>query len=212
LTEDKTVSDISSNTSFDGDEYTIEKKFLSMGGRYHIKDGSRKKVGFCEEQTLKIKGELNIYDGEGKNEELFRIKQENIADFRGLFKVIDKKNEKVIGFLKRRSPESVVLSGWNILDDEKELIGRAAEDSILKNVVRSKGIGKRLPYRYKIHQNGAKVGYCKQRLTIFRDEYRLKIEKDLDPDVDRRLLVSLALLLDSVEGKYRKMKRVLSSF
>lgn len=206
---EKNSEEINRSFSLEGNEFIIEKRFLSIGNQYYIRDDNRKKIGFCEEKSLRIKGELRVYESDKKDNELFRIKQENIMDFSGLFKVVDKENEEVVGYLKRRLPESVMLSDWSIMDTEKEAIGRAVEDSVLKELVRFKGLGK-LPYRYKLSQNGRKVGFCKQRLTVLKNVYRLQIEDQLDPNIDRRLLLSLALLLDAVEGKYRKMKKVLS--
>ncbi|MFP4000667.1 MAG: hypothetical protein ACLFSM_05510 [Thermoplasmata archaeon] len=197
--------------TLDGDEFIIEKKFLSLGNQYYIRDEGGKKVGFCEEKSLRIKGELRVYDSEKKDRELFRVKQENITNFNGVFKVIDKKDEGTLGYLERKSPESMMLSDWSLMDADEKKIGRAVEDSLLKEIIRFKVFGK-VPYRYKLIQNGSKVGFYKQRINPFKDVYRLQIEEKLEPDIDRRILISLGLLLDALEGKYRKIKRVLSGF
>jgi len=193
--------------SLQEDEFIIEKKFLSIGNQYHIKNDRRNEVGFCEEESLKLKGELKVYDGSEKEKELFRIKQENFINMSGSFKVVNEEREKVIGFLKRKLPKSALLSDWDIMDQDRKVIGSATEDSIVKELIRFKALRK-LPYRYKLYQDDKKIGVCKQRLTMLKNVYRLKVERELEPKIDKRLLLSLGILLDAVEGKYRKMRRV----
>ncbi|MEF8834975.1 MAG: hypothetical protein V5A76_02355 [Candidatus Thermoplasmatota archaeon] len=193
-----------SDPSFKDDEYIIEKKFLSMGNKYYIKDSERKLVGFCKEKSLKIKGDLRIFDDKDRTKELFRIKQRNLLDFTGSFEVIDKNTEQTIGYLNRNWTKSVVLGEWKILDRDKKSIGKAVEDSLIKEAIRFKGL-KKLPYRYKLYHNGEKMGVCKQRLTILKNVYKLQVKDEMETGIDRRLLISLTLLLDAVEKKFRKI-------
>jgi len=193
-----------SQAALKGDEFVIEKKFLSLGNEYYIKDSERRLVGYCQEKSLKIKGDLRIFDDKDKTEELFRISQRNILDFTGSFQVIDQRTEETIGYLNRNWTKSIVLGEWKILDRNQKVIGKAVEDSLIKEAIRFKGL-KRLPYRYKLYMNGKKVGICKERLTILKNAYKLQIKDELGKELDRRLLLSLALLLDAVEKKFRKI-------
>ncbi len=190
--------------TLEGDEFVIEKKLLSLGKKYHIKDAERRLVGFCQEKSLKIKGELRVFTGEDENHELFRIKQRNMLDFTGTFEVIESGTANTIGFLKRNWVKSAVLGEWSLLDPDEKNIAKAKEDSLVKEVLRFKGL-KRLPYRYKLLQNGKKIGVCKQRLSILGNTYKLQIEDKTGDKLDRRLLISLALLLDAVEIKFKKI-------
>lgn len=191
-------------SSFTDDEYIIEKKFFSMGNKYYIKDSERKLIGFSKEKSLKIKGDLRVFHDEDMAEEIFRVKQRNLLDFTGSFEVIDKKTEQIIGYLNRNWTKSVVLGQWKILDQGNKSIGKAVEDSLIKEALRFKGL-KKLPYRYNLYHNGEKVGVCKQRLTLFKDVYKLQIKDEMEPGIDKRLLISLTLLLDVVEKKFRKI-------
>ncbi|MEF8832307.1 MAG: hypothetical protein V5A66_02175 [Candidatus Thermoplasmatota archaeon] len=175
-----------------------------MGNKYYIKDSERKLVGFCKEKSLKIKGDLRIFDDKDRTKELFRIKQRNLLDFTGSFEVIDKNTEQTIGYLNRNWTKSVVLGEWKILDRDKKSIGKAVEDSLIKEAIRFKGL-KKLPYRYKLYHNGEKMGVCKQRLTILKNVYKLQVKDEMETGIDRRLLISLTLLLDAVEKKFRKI-------
>ncbi|MFW5945511.1 MAG: hypothetical protein ACOCTN_01375 [Candidatus Natronoplasma sp.] len=191
-------------SSFTDDEYIIEKKFFSMGNKYYIKDSERKLIGFSKEKSLKIKGDLRVFHDEDMAEEIFRVKQRNLLDFTGSFEVIDKKTEQIIGYLNRNWTKSVVLGEWKILDQGNKSIGKAVEDSLIKEALRFKGL-KKLPYRYNLYHNGEKVGVCKQRLTLFKDVYKLQIKDEMELGIDKRLLISLTLLLDVVEKKFRKI-------
>ena len=192
------------SSKLEDDEFVIEKKFFSLGNEYDIKDSNRKLVGFCQEKSLKLRGDLRVFKDEDKTEELFRIKQQNFLDLTGTFQVIDKKNEQTIGYLKRNWTKSLVLGEWIILDGQEEPIGKAIEDSLVKEAIRFKGL-KVLPYRYKLYHRGEKVGVCKERLTLLKNEYKLQIETELAQDLDNRLLLSLALLIDVVEKKFKKI-------
>ena len=198
------MNDVVLQNLLKGDEFVIQKKFLSMGNEYYIKDSERRVVGFCQEKSMKIKGDLRVFSDEDKTEELFRINQLNLLDFTGSFQVIDKRNEETIGYLNRNWTKSIVLGEWKILDRNKKQIGKAVEDSLIKEAIRFKGL-KKLPYRYKLYMDGKKVGVCKERLTIFKDAYKLQIKDELGKELDRRLLLSLALLLDAVEKKFKKI-------
>jgi len=186
------------------DEFIIEKKFLSLDNKYYIRDSERKIVGVCQERSLTIKGELRVFSDEDKTEELFRIKQRNMLDFTGTFEVVDPTKKDVVGFLKRNWLKSMILGEWKIFDKNKEVIAEAEEDSLVKEALRLRGL-KKLPYRYKLYRNGKKIGFCKQRLSLVKNVYRLQMNDRAEDELDRRLFISLALLLDTVEDKFRKI-------
>jgi len=186
------------------DEFIIEKKFLSLGNEYYIRDSEKRLIGFSRERSRTIKGELKVFIDENKTEELFRIKQRNILDLTGTFEIIGPKRGDTLGYLKRNWIKSILLGEWKIFDQNKDVIAEAEEDSLAKEILRFKGL-KKLPYRYKLYRNGKKIGVCKQRLSLVKNVYRLQIDDRAEEESDRRLFISLALLLDAVEDKFRKI-------
>jgi len=185
------------------EEFIIEQKIFTLGKKYFIKDHERNKVGYCEKGSM-FKDGLTVYKDRGKSEELFRIKQKSLTKFTGLFKVLSPE-EKTIGYLKRRGFRSVVRDEWTLLDPKKDKVGSAKSDYVLKDLVRMKYL-KSIPYRYTIHQGERKIGVYKQRLTLLKNSYKLQMKEDPYEKIDRRSLLSLAICLDAVEEKYRKIK------
>ncbi|MEF8873990.1 MAG: hypothetical protein V5A88_04880 [Candidatus Thermoplasmatota archaeon] len=185
------------------DEFIVEQKFFSLGKKYFIKDDERNQVGYCERESLFKEG-LAVYKDRSKEEELFRIKQKSLTKFTGLFEVLGPDKE-TIGYLKRNGFKSIVRDEWTILDSEKNNIGSAKSDYLLKDLIRMRYL-KFIPYRYQLYQGEKKIGIYKQRLTLLKNSYKLQIKYNLDQKLDKRLLISLAICLDAVEEKYRKFK------
>ncbi|MFP4608459.1 MAG: hypothetical protein ACLFNY_02635 [Candidatus Aenigmatarchaeota archaeon] len=184
-----------------GNEFVVDQKFFSLGKKYFIKDETRETVAYCERESLFKEG-LAVYTDESKSEELFSIKQKSLTKFTGLFEVMAS-DGSVVGYLRRKGFRSLVRDEWSVLDPEKETIGSARSDYLLKDIARMKYL-KKIPYRYELYHGGKKIGVYKQRLTLLRNSYKMQIKED--GGLDRRLLLSLAICLDAVEEKYRKLK------
>ncbi|MBS3816825.1 MAG: hypothetical protein KGY76_04610 [Candidatus Thermoplasmatota archaeon] len=186
-------------------EFVIEQKFFSLGKKYIIKNSERERVAFSKRESLKVKEDIKVYKTEKEEKELFRIKQENVLNFNGLFGVTDPEGGEVIGYLKRKGVRSLINDEWQIMDPSKDKIGSVIGDSLVKEAIRRKSF-KYIPHRYKIYHRGEDIGIFKQRLTLLRRAYKLQIKDDPDFELDRRLLISLAICLDAVEDRFRKLK------
>lgn len=181
-------------------DFTIKEKVLSVGHKYSIENSRGQLVGYCKQKILKLKEDIRIYKTKNMEEELFRIKQENILDFSGTFKVIDSKTDQPIGYLARKGVKSMVKDEWVIMDANKNQIGMVKEDSLLKAIIR-RYILKMLPYNYKIFLGGQKIGNYKEKFTLLKDIYNLDMSNDPNFNLDRRLILSIAICLDAIEGE-----------
>ncbi|MBS3816671.1 MAG: hypothetical protein KGY76_03815 [Candidatus Thermoplasmatota archaeon] len=181
-------------------KFTIRQKVLSIGNKYYMEDDMARTVGFCKQKVFKLKEDIRIYKSKDMNEELFRIKQEEILDFSGTFEVIDSRTNKTIGFLKRKGFKSIMKDEWVLKDPQKREIGRVKEDSAIKALLR-RTILSFLPYNYKISYQGQQVGKFKEKLTLIRDVYNLNMNNDPNFQVDRRLLLAIAICLDAIENE-----------
>lgn len=181
-------------------EFKIKEKVLSVGHKYSIENNRGQLVGFCKQKILKMKEDIRIYKSRDMEEELFRIKQENILDFSGTFKVVDSKTGETIGYLGRKGVKSMVKDEWTLMDPNKNQIGTAKEDSLLKALIR-RYILKFLPYNYKISLGGQKIGNYKEKFTLLKDIYNLDLSGDVNFNLDRRLMLSIAICLDAIEGE-----------
>lgn len=187
----------------DGDEFVVRQKLFSLGKKYFVKDRERRLIAYCEKESF-FKGGLKVYGDQSKEEELFSIKQKSLTKFTGLFEVSDT-DEEVIGYLRREGIRSLVKDEWSILDPDHKKIGSAKSDYLLKDIARMKYL-KKIPYRYELYHHGEKIGIYKQRLTLLGRSYKLQVKDAQEQKMDRRLLFSLSICLDSVEEKYRKIK------
>lgn len=181
-------------------KFQIRQKVLSIGNKYFINDGVGNLIGFCKQKVFKLKEDIRIYKTKNMNEELFRIKQENIVDFSGTFQVIDSKTGRSVGFLKRKGFKSMIKDEWDILDPNRNLIGKVKEDSWFKAFIR-RYVMSFLPYKYKIYLGDKKVGDYKEKFTFVRDVYDLDVSEDRNFALDRRLLLSIAICLDAIENE-----------
>ncbi|MGM0405041.1 MAG: LURP-one-related/scramblase family protein [Thermoplasmatota archaeon] len=181
-------------------KFQIRQKVLSIGNKYFINDGVGNLIGFCKQKVFKLKEDIRIYKTKDMNEELFRIKQENIVDFSGTFQVIDSKTGRSVGFLKRKGFKSMIKDEWDILDPNRNLIGKVKEDSWFKAFIR-RYVMSFLPYKYKIYLGDKKVGDYKEKFTFVRDVYDLDVSEDRNFALDRRLLLSIAICLDAIENE-----------
>jgi len=188
------------------DNFIIERKLFSLGKKYFIKDSERKLIAYCSRKSMQIKEDIRVFRDETKERELFRIGQENFMNFTGKFNVIESGTEKVLGHLKREGIRSLINDEWAILTPDKEKIGKAVTDSLIKEFARIKRL-KSIPHRYKIYIDGERVGTYKQRFLSLKKAYRLQVTDDPDFSLDRRLLLSLAICLDAVEERFRRLKK-----
>ncbi len=189
---------------FEDDEFVIEEKFLSVGKKYFIKNKERDLVGYCERKSLKIQEDIRVFADETKAEEIFKIKQRNIMNFSGLFEIIDSKSEETIGYLKRKGFKSIILGEWILLDPERNEIGKVRADSLVKEAARYRFF-KHIPYRYKMFYDNRYAGVLKQRFSVLKNEYKVQIKEEPAHGLDRRLVISIALLLDAVESRFRDL-------
>lgn len=58
-----------------------------------------------------------------------------------------------------------------------------------------------IPYKYKIELSGKKVGSFGEKFTLVKDVYDLDVSNDPEYQLDRRLLLSIAICLDAIEGE-----------
>ncbi len=200
------LTDVDDRSSFNDDEYVLEQKVLSLGSEYYIKDSQRQNVGYCFKKPLKIKKEFSVFRSDKKKNELFKVLQRNMLDLTGLYEVVQASSNKTVGHLKRNLLKGSLLDEWKIMDKEKQDVGRIIDNTFFRRALRFKGL-KKIPYRYTIYQENKKIGVCKKRVSLFKNMYKLQIRKEPDKIIDRRLLISMLILLDEVEEKFRKIQK-----
>ena len=194
------------------DHYVIREKGFTLGRQYRVFDNAGNLLAFCRQKMFKLKEDIRFYDDEAQGRELFRLQATQVLDWSGNFDVVEADTGRRLGSLRRRGWKSLVRDEWHVVDEHDRPWGRAIEDSWTLSLLRRAtdllpdifGAGGGLiPNTYHLERAtlGAplRVGYVKERFQIFGDTYDLALFED--PQIDRRVLVGLAVCLDAIEGE-----------
>jgi len=195
------------NARFDRDKFFINRKVMSMGGKYFIYDENNAQIFYVDRPTFKVKAHFGVFGDESKNELLLNINQDSaLAIINDSFTVLDP-NGVTLGQLKRSGWMSMIRRTWRILDASGAEIAHATEDSIWKALIRRMPylsiIGLFLRTNFNIvRPSGEPVGAFIRRITV-ADKHVLDLSADAGRQFDRRLAVALALVLDNAESRHQ---------
>jgi uncharacterized protein YxjI len=186
-------------SAFADNEYLIRKKILKVfGGAFHIYDVDGNVVAYSKMKAFKLKEDLRMYTGEDMTEELFRISARNIIDFGATYDVFDSKTDARLGALRRKGMKSLIRDEWLILDANECEIGMIQEDSAALALIR-RFVVNLIPQKFTCTIDGTEVCDFGQNFNPFVSKIRVGFKGE--SPVDRRLLMSGALLLCAIEGK-----------
>lgn len=183
---------------WDEDDYVIKQKVLTVGRKYYIESARGERVGFCKQKMFKLKEDIRIYSDESMNQEILLVKQEQILDFSGTFKVKDSLTGEEIGYVGRKGLKSLVRDTWRIFDLHKNEIGIVQErGGVLSVLRRFSDIARMIPKKYDFLENGRQFARARQKFKIIGDTWFVEIEPN--SSVDKRLILTAALMMDIVE-------------
>ena len=179
-------------------QYVIKQKVLAIGRKYYIYDSQGKLIGFVKQKIFKLKEDIRIFSDETMLHELLKIKQKNILDWSGTFKVKDPIGAR-LGFVGRKSWKSILRDTWKVWDrDKRELATLKERGGTLSILRRFIGILRIIPKKYDfISSQGAKFAEAIQKFKIIGDTWIVNISPK--SAVDKRLLVTAALMMDIIE-------------
>ena len=183
---------------WDGDNFVIKQKVLTVGRKYYIQDSGGGNVGFCKQKMFKLREDIRIYADENMAQELIKIKQEQILDFSGTFRVTDASSGQTLGYVGRKGLKSIIRDTWRIFDREKNEIGTIQEKGDFLSVIRRfSSIARMIPKKYEFLSNGGQFALATQKFKVIGDTWLV----DIYPGntVDKRLILTAALMMDIVE-------------
>jgi uncharacterized protein YxjI len=190
----------------------IQQVFKPIGNEYRISipgPGTTDEghpLLFVKQKKLSIKEDIRFRLSPDADEFLFMIKSKSVFEFRGRHEVLDA-DGTVIGMLEKDFGRSLLRSHWYVRDagGNRVLEGHEARWSIAL-VRRVAGFLPEwlavlgwLPFNFLLNRDGKQVGYYRRVLGKLTDRYLLEVEPGLD--VDRRLLVALAVGLDALQDR-----------
>jgi hypothetical protein len=177
-------------------------KFL--GGAFHVYDLAQQQVyAYSKMKAFKLKEDIRLYTGEDMTTELLTIKARQIIDFGATYDVVDPRQGRKIGALRRKGLKSMLRDEWLILDPNDRELGLIQEDStglaIIRRLVDFASMF--LPQKYIVTIQGVQVAEFKQNFNPFVYKLNVDLTGDRGQLFDRRLALAAAILMAAIEGK-----------
>jgi len=185
---------------FDLDRFLVRRKvFRILGAGFHVYDPAGNVVGFSEQRAFKLKEDIRVYTDDRKSTELLAIRARQIVDFSAAYDVVDSADGRKVGALRRKGWSSILRDSWEILDDGDRLIAHVQEDSAALAMLR-RFLTNLIPQSFHVLAMG------EQQVAVMRQHFNpfvFKLDVDVAPGcpVDRRLILSTAILLAAIEGR-----------
>jgi hypothetical protein len=192
-----------------GPEYVVKQRITPIANVYSVlagHDGEQGLVAYVRQKRLKLREEIVFYADESQQRPIFRVKARKIIDLGARYDVLDERGAP-IGVFGKAFAASLTRSTWVIFAP-----GEAVE--LLRLQERSQGIAvfRRLwdflpwigdlPFPLKYHFDvlgGGRVVATYDKITTFRDHYRLTLHEPLP--VDLRVLLGVAVALDALQSR-----------
>lgn len=196
----------------------VEQRITPVVNRYNIfeaNDSGEKGnlFSFVQQKRLNIKEKVMFYASKDKKDLKFSFRAEKVLDIRGKYFVEDATGA-LIGYLKKDFKKSLTRSTWYIFsaDDKKLLTVTESNKSLamLRRFVKSIPIvgdiiGIVVVF-FKYHfvfldpETNKVVGKY-EKLTLFRDNYKLSLDNDTYSKVDKRVIAAMAVALDALQSR-----------
>jgi uncharacterized protein YxjI len=195
------------------DRLLIQQLFKPIGNEYRISvptPGSTEEgrpLLYVKQAKLKIKEDIRFRVSPDVDEHLFMIKSKSVFEFRGRHEVLDA-NDAAIGLLEKDFRRSLLRSHWRVRDPSGAEVLEGHEASWPIALVRRVAAALPewlsllgwLPFNFVLKRDGREVGTYRRVLGKFRDRYVLELPPEA-ADVDRRLIVALAVGLDALQDR-----------
>jgi uncharacterized protein YxjI len=195
------------------DRLLIQQVFRPIANEYRISipsPGSTEEgrpALFVKQKKLKIKEDIRFRLSPDAPDHLFMIKSKSVFEFRGRHDVLDA-DGAVIGLLEKSFGQSLLRSHWRVRDASGAELLEAHEASWAIALLRRfagllpdyLSLLAWVPFNFVVMRDGREAGRYRRVLGKFRDRYLFELDPEL-ADVDRRLVVALAVGLDALQDR-----------
>jgi uncharacterized protein YxjI len=179
---------------FNSDQYEIRQKLMSFGNKYTVYENGEQILD-SGQKKLKLKEDFRFKDADGNP--VLKVTTDQILDVAASYTVVDERTDETVGALQRNF--TFFSHEWEIIDSNNKVVGTLTEDNMIMALAR-RFVSELLPFRYKIvSQQGKKLGTLNGQFSL-RDKYTLDLSDDDEKELDRRLGVAAAVLIDAIEG------------
>ena len=184
---------------FEMDNYLIQEKFWKFfGGKFWFKDMEGNIVAYCKQKAFKLKEDITLYSDETCTTALLNIKARNVLDFSATYDIFDVQTGQILGSAQRKGWKSLLKDTWKLLDTNGNQYGELIEDSNAL-VRRFVPLGSWIPARFHLEIPGTSEITLNQLFNPFIRRTVVTIPQG--HQIDRRVLVGIALLNAAIEGR-----------
>ncbi|MFB6115069.1 MAG: hypothetical protein ABEK04_02165, partial [Candidatus Nanohalobium sp.] len=172
--------------------YEIREKSFSDGDQHKVYEGGELTL-YSQIEESALRNDMVFIDPEDETTKL-TVTSNPKLDVPVSYSIIDEEEDEVIGGLRR--DWGFIRHRWKLIDGDNQTVGAIKEDYLSLSLIR-RFITTLLPFKYDVvSTEGEKIADIDGELK-YRDIYHINICGDVDP----RLLVSAALVIDSIEKK-----------
>lgn len=191
----------------------VQQVFRPIGNEYRISvpaPGSTEEgepLLFVKQKKLAIKEDIRFRLSPDDEAHVFMIKSKTVFEFRGRHEVLDADGQ-AIGLLEKDFRRSLLRSHWRVRDPAGTELFEGHEASWAIALVRRAaeflpswlGLLAWLPFNFALVRGKEQLGSYTRVLGKLRDRYLLELGPGLG-DVDRRLVIALAVALDALQDR-----------
>jgi uncharacterized protein YxjI len=182
-------------------QYLLRRQVLALTGKFRIYTPSGQLALYSQQKMFKLKEDIRVYSDDSLSQELLLIKARQIIDFSAAYDVIDLQTGEKVGVWRRKGFRSILRDEWEQLDARDSLVGILYEDNMTQALLRRFLLGKWLPQNYDIITGNQRCADIRQRFNPFRYELDLDFSMDASQKLDRRMGISAAILIATIEGR-----------
>ncbi|BCM91610.1 hypothetical protein IAD21_03485 [Abditibacteriota bacterium] len=195
----------SNDARFGYERYILKRKILqAFGATLYLYGPDEQLIMWGQKKAFKLKDDLRFFNDDTQSQEIIRVAARNILDFSSAFDVFDSQTNQKIGAFKRKGLKSAFMQdSWLILDNEDREIGQVQEDSAFLGMLRRyvDYVSLILPQKYTATLNGVTVGLYSRHKNFLSSRMDLDFSADTNAQLDRRLGLAMAMLLEAIESK-----------
>jgi uncharacterized protein YxjI len=152
-------------------------------------------VGFVEQKRLAMREQVTIYTNESRSTVLAGFKARQIIDLGATYDVTDQVGQP-IGNFRKDFARSLLRSTWHIEQPGLPTTTGEERSQVIALLRRFSEIDF-LPYHFDFLTGGAPAFSVEKKWGL-RDMYLVRIQH---PQLDRRLVIAMAVALDALQGR-----------
>jgi hypothetical protein len=188
------------NASGGATEFTIRRKILTvLGAKFHIYNAEGRLLGFCKQKAFRLKEDIRVYTDETMSDERLVIKARSAIDFSAAYDVVDSREQRKLGALRRKGFKSMFRDEWQVLDENDQEVGVIREDSAWMALFR-RWLSNLIPQSFHLRDlEGNELARFRTHFNPF--VHRMTVAVYPDCPLDAMQVLAAGILLVAVEGR-----------